>query len=50
VTDNNGCTAIDSATVLQASKPPLGITIARAKNVSCSGNFDGMALALAVVA
>jgi len=46
VTDNNGCTALDSAIISQPGAKVLGVTIARAKNVSCSGSFDGMALAL----
>jgi SprB repeat len=46
VTDNNGCTALDSATITQPGAKVLGVSIARAKNVSCSGSFDGMALAL----
>ncbi len=46
VSDTNGCSAIDSVIVNQPSKPPLGVTIARAKNVDCEGGFDGMALAL----
>jgi hypothetical protein len=47
VNDTNGCEAIDTAIVTQPAKPTLGVTIAGAKDVNCSGSFDGKALALA---